>query len=144
MESATHRAVKRQIEAMGVPVFEVGVLMPAQETGENKRDAQMLLRTWDAETLERSIGWLRAKNAAGAAIYIRPHGEHPLSLIDDLKPETVGEMRKSGYQPVLVVETSPGNYQAWMNHGQVLGKAESTAAARLLAERWGGDLSSAD
>ncbi len=144
MESPTHRAVRRQIEAMGVSVFEVGVLMPAVETDGHQRDAQMLLRTWDVETLERSIGWLRARNAAGAAIYIRPHGEHPLSLIDDLKPETLPEMKKAGYQPALVVETSPGNYQAWMNHGEVLAKPVSTAAARLLAERWGGDMGAAD
>src|SRR5208282_2148317 len=43
-----------------------------------------------------------------------------------------------------VVETSPGNFQAWLKHGEVLDEATSTRAAKLLAERYGGDLGSAD
>ena len=42
------------------------------------------------------------------------------------------------------METSPGNFQAWLNHGRVLPRAESTAAARALAERFGGDRGAAD
>ncbi|MBL8209676.1 MAG: hypothetical protein JNK87_03140 [Bryobacterales bacterium] len=42
------------------------------------------------------------------------------------------------------METSPGNFQAWLNHGRVLPRAESTAAARALAEHFGGDRGAAD
>jgi len=104
----------------------------------------MLLRTWDAETIHRSIPWLRARNAGGAAIYIRPHGEHHLSLVDDLSAQAVQQMKGSGFEPTLVVETSPGNFQAWLNHGRILDKKTSTAAARVLAERFGGDPGAAD
>jgi RepB DNA-primase from phage plasmid len=43
-----------------------------------------------------------------------------------------------------MAETSPGNFQASLNHGQVLPKQLSTLAARFLAERFGGDKGAAD
>ena len=43
-----------------------------------------------------------------------------------------------------VVETSPDNFQAWLNHGQVLDAVTSTLAAKALAKRFRGDPSSAD
>jgi hypothetical protein len=144
MANATESAVRRQIESMGAAVFEVGVLIPAKDGGGSKGDAVMLLRTWDAETIHRSIPWLRAKNAGGAAIYIRPYGEHHLSLVDDLTAQAVQQMKCSGFEPTLVVETSSGNFQAWLNHGRILDKKTSTAAARAIAARFGGDPGAAD
>jgi hypothetical protein len=144
MTNATQNAVRRQVEAMAAATFEIGVLIPAKDTGANRGDAVMLLRTWDPETIYRSTPWLRAKNAAGAAIYIRPHGEHHLSLVDDLTAVTVQQMKEGGFEPTLVVETSPGNFQAWLNHGTTLDKKTSTAVAKGLAENFGGDPGAAD
>jgi RepB DNA-primase from phage plasmid len=53
-------------------------------------------------------------------------------------------MKAEGFEPAVVVETSPNNFQAWLNHGQVLDASASTQVAKQLAERFGGDLSSAD
>jgi hypothetical protein len=53
-------------------------------------------------------------------------------------------MKSEGFKPALVVETSLGNFQAWVNHGEVLSKKLSTLAARLLSQRFQGDPSSAD
>ena len=53
-------------------------------------------------------------------------------------------MAQVGFAPALVVETSPGNYQAWVKHAEQLTKEEGTAAARALAERFGGDPGAAD
>ena len=44
----------------------------------------------------------------------------------------------------MVAETSPNNFQAWLNHGQVLEAVMSTRAAKALVERFGGDPASAD
>jgi hypothetical protein len=44
----------------------------------------------------------------------------------------------------LVVETSPQNFQIWLNHGHTLDSHISSWAAKELAKRFGGDLSSAD
>jgi hypothetical protein len=104
----------------------------------------MLLRTWDRDVVLRSIPWLRIQNRNGAHIYARPSGEHSLSLIDDLTIEAVTAMKEQGFHPAVVVETSPGNYQAWVRHEEVLDKETSTAAARALAKKFGGDKGAAD
>lgn len=140
---ATWRAVKRQADAMVVEVFEIGLFKPANP-GDEKPEPEMLPRTWDKQTLLRSVGWLRYQNSRGRNIYIRPKGEHPLSMVDDLTAEAIRQMKQQGFEPCVVVETSPGNFQAWLNHGKVLPKAESTIAARLLAQRFGGDQGAAD
>jgi hypothetical protein len=53
-------------------------------------------------------------------------------------------MFATGFKPAVVVETSPGNYQAWLKHSRVLCRETSTAAARALAEQFGGDKGAAD
>jgi hypothetical protein len=125
---------------MGSGVFEVGLFKPEASESE----AVMLPRVWDQDALVRSIGWLRHQNRDGRNIYVRPKGEHNLSLIDDLTQDAVAELARDGFAPALVVETSPGNYQAWLKHGEKLSKEEGTAAARTLAERFGGDPGAAD
>ncbi len=104
----------------------------------------MLPRSWDAETLRRSVPWLRHQNQDGRNIYVRPKGEHNLSLVDDLSADKVGAMKVADFAPALVVQTSLGNYQAWVKHPALLRKEVSTAAARKLAEHFGGDLGAAD
>jgi hypothetical protein len=142
MNHLTLEAVTRQAEAMGVEVFEVGLYKPAMEGGPN--EPEMLPRTWDKATLLRSVGWLKYQNSHGRNVYVRPKGEHPLSLVDDLTAASIERMKAEGFEPAVLVETSPGNFQAWLNHGRVLPKAESTAAARALAGEFGGDKGAAD
>src|SRR5262249_24801041 len=131
-----------QAQAMGSDVFEVGLFKPAPPGA--VRFPEMLLRSWDVETLVRSISWLKFQNMDSRNIYIRPKGEHPLSLLDDLTSEALEGMKQSGFAPALIVETSPDNFQAWLNHGRVLPKETSTAVARALSDKFGGDPGSAD
>jgi hypothetical protein len=132
----TQEAVTRQVEAMGSEWFEVGVFDPNSE--------QMILRTWDRDTVLKSIAWLRYENLNGRNIYIRPAGEHHLSLVDDLKGAAIQKMKREGFVPAVLVETSPGNFQAWLNHGKQLERSLSTAVAKSLAAKFDGDLGSAD
>ena len=136
----TVEAVERQIEAMAAEVFEVGLFKPDAK----EREAIMVPRVWDTGSLLRSIPWLRHENRDGRNIYIRPQGEHRLSLVDDLKQNAIREMKAAGFAPALVVETSPGNFQAWLKHAQRLDKETGTAAARALAQGFGGDTGAAD
>ena len=142
MTDLTTKLVGRQMAAMGVPLFEVGLYKPATSAG--AKEPEMLPRTWDQATLLKSVGWLKHQNSQGRNIYIRPKGEHHLSLVDDLTGTAVQRMKSEGFEPALVVETSPGNFQAWLNHGRVLVKSESTAVARALAQQFGGDPGAAD
>src|SRR5258708_18389311 len=136
----TVEAVHRQVEAMAAELFEVRLFKPDAEAGE----AIMIPRVWDRDSLARSIPWLRYQNWDGRNIYIRPQGEHDLSLIDDLTQHAIEGMKLAGFSPTLVVETSPGNFQAWLKHPEKLDKEMGTAAARALAERFGGDIGAAD
>lgn len=125
---------------MGCDVFEVGLFKPSA----SGKEPEMLPRTWDTETLLRSLSWLKHQNRDGRNIYVRPKGEHNLSLVDDLTIEGVRQMKVAGFSPVLVVQTSPGNFQAWVKHPAPLSKELSTAAARELAAEFGGDRGAAD
>ena len=133
-------AVQRQVEAMAAEVFEIGLFKPDAKDSE----AIMVPRMWDRDSLARSIPWLRHQNRDGRNIYIRPKGEHHLSMVDDLTQEAIAQMKLRGFSPAVVVETSPGNFQAWLKHPEKLDKEMGTAAARELAERFGGDIGAAD
>lgn len=126
---------------MGAEVFEFGLFKPEPDLHDGP---PMLPRTWDVSGLMRSIPWLRLQNSRGRNIYVRPQGEHSLSLVDDLKRDAVEQMKCAGFQPAAVIETSPGNYQAWLKHPERLPKDLSTAVARALARQFGGDMGAAD
>src|SRR6202048_1113661 len=136
--SKTAEAVEKQGRAMKARTFEVGLFDPTAAHG------VMLPRLWDLDTLLRSVSWLRLKNLEGRNIYIRPSGEHALSLIDDVSTQTIELLKSEGFAPSVILETSPKNFQTWLCHGQILPKHLSTFAARLLASRFGGDPASAD
>src|ERR1700730_3019303 len=132
--SITMQWVQNQTKAMGVSVFEIGA-DKADSEGSTQREPEMLLRTWDSDSLVESIGWLRLQNLQGRNIYVRAKGEHPLSLLDDLTFEAIQQMKAEGFHPAVVVETSRGNFQAWVNHGELLPKELSTKAARVLSQK---------
>jgi DNA primase RepB-like protein len=135
--SVTRSVVRKQLCAMGCELFEIGVL---------RMDSRMLLRSgWSAEQIDAALAWLRRENAQGAQIFVRPHGAHALSLVDDLNAEALARMTHGGFQPAVIIETSPGNFQAWLNHGQIISdRTFSTQTAKELMRRFGGDSSSAD
>jgi DNA primase RepB-like protein len=134
--SITRIAARNQLAAMGCACFDIGVL---QQSG------RMLLReSWSTAQIEAAIKWLGRENACGAQIFVRPHGEHALSLLDDLTFYAILALKRSGFDPAVIVETSRRNFQAWLNHGRLLNRALSTHAAKALVRRFGGDPSSAD
>jgi len=132
----TRSQVRRQLAAMACDYFDIGILRP---------DGRMLLReAWTASKIQEAIHRLRRENAHGAHIFVRPHGTHALSLVDDLSVDAIAQMTNAGFQPALVVETSPQNFQVWLNHGQTLDRDVSTWTAKEVAKRFSGDPSSAD
>ena len=118
------RLVRVQLRAMGCERFDLGI----------RRDGgEMILREGQGTAaIAQAIKWLRHENAKGAHIYIRPAGPHGLSLIDDLTAEAIERMKAQGFAPAVVVETSPNNFQAWLNHGRVL----EPVLARKPRKRW--------
>jgi hypothetical protein len=135
--SVTETVIRQQLSAMGSGRFEVGVM--------RKNYRMVLRRDPRVEQICMCIGWLRGENACGAHIFVRPEWPNALSLIDDVGADTIEEMGKTGFEPAVVVETSPNNFQVWLNHGRVLSdRFLSSLAARQLAIRFGGDRGSCD
>ncbi len=134
----TTEAVRAQLAGMGAERYDVGVY-------DRANDDMLLRREWTPAQIEASIGWFRGMNANGRDIYIRPTGSSGLYLIDDVPAATVERMRAEGFTPAAVVETSPGNLQAWVRVSDTpLSTEEGTAVARDLAARYDGDMSSAN
>ena len=128
--------VRQQLAAMGCARVDLGAL---------SQSGRMTLATnWSTKALPSALRWLRRENARGAHIFIRPAGLHQLSLIDDLTANAIVDMKRAGFEPAIIVETSPANFQVWIRHGRILDQKASTYAARELARHFGGDPSSAD
>ena len=129
--SPTERQVQAQLAAMRSASFELLLL-------DFDDDSKASLFTSTAEGVMRRLPWLRAQNAKGININVRPVGSH-LSLLDDLTFPQTEELSAQGFEPCAIVETSARNYQAWLDHGRDLTANEATAAARMLADRFGSD-----
>ena len=133
----TGEAIQKQINALGVERFEVGI--------REAKTGQMMNREWSRAEVEQSAAWLKRMNAKGNDIYIRPAGEHGLVLVDDLTADKLASMNKDGFQSAARIETSPGNFQAWVKlSDKPLSPEERRIAAQGLAKHYGGDPNSAD
>jgi hypothetical protein len=130
-------AIQRQITALNVPRFEVGI--------RESKTGQMMNREWSRAEVEQSAAWLKRMNAKGNDVYIRPAGEHGLVLVDDLTADKLSSMAKDGFPSAATIETSPENYQAWVKLSDKPLSAEvRERAAKGLAKHYGGDMNSAD
>ncbi len=132
----TEQAVRRTLAAVNAPLYDIGILT----------DRGMFPRM-DALTASECMArlrYLKYRNAHGAHIYVRPSGERRFTLLDDLSHAAIASLTAEGFEPCAVVETSPGNFQAWLKHSRILSKKLGTFAAQQLARRFGADPSAAD
>ncbi len=105
---------------------------------------KMQLRAVNVDEMSRYIGWLKYQNTQGFNIYVRPVWPHTMTLVDDLTDESILMMQAEGFEPSFIVETSPGNFQAWLDNGVEMDQRVATRVARLIALRFGADANSAD
>jgi hypothetical protein len=131
----TETALRRFLAALPAPGYDIGILA---------NQGMYRLQSVAASRTLRMLPYLKHRNANGAHIYIRPTGESPYTLLDDLTAAALARLAAEGYGPAAVVETSPGSFQAWLRHQQPLSKELGTLAAKTLAEQFGGDGSAAD
>ena len=135
MRDLTKTAIERQLRGMGLPEIEVTI-------AGDKRSVLTMTPSQILEDLPR----LKRSNKLGSAIYIRgPRDrDHDLILVDDIQAFTPARMEADGLKPAVVVETSPGNFQAWVRLGEPVPADVRREAAMILAERYGGDTAAAD
>lgn len=99
--------------------YELGVYM---EKGNGQEGA-----VWAVEPKPETIGYLKAMNANGKHIFIRPtfEKEDHFMLHDDLDRKGLDQYHKDPnghWKPGrLIVQSSPGNYQVWIKSDRPLG-----------------------
>lgn len=116
------------------------VLGPVVDIGVRRPNGKMRELALGVAELDRRIGYLRHENAHGADIFIRPHESTGVVLMDDVSRAKLRDLKRDGVQPAAVVESSPGNFQAWVRVArQSVDLAVASAVARDLAETHGTD-----
>ena len=129
-------AVHTMLRAIEAPLYDIGVL--------SGRGMLPGLDGITAAAVIERLSLLKYRNARGSHIYIRPSGEHRYTALDDLSKISLAKLTADGFAPCAVVETSAGNFQAWLKHPQILPRLLGTFAAQTLAARYDADPSAAD
>jgi len=139
-------ALRRQLAAMPCRMYEVRLIHGVS------RKLYPGVRQWTATQLSdpATVGFLRIRNREGYDVYFRPYaGDHNAGYIlldlDQPVPGILARLRAQGHEPCVVVETSPGRWQAWIRVSrEPLLPALATRIAQQLAEIYGADRASAD
>jgi hypothetical protein len=135
MNNYTEIAISRQIKAMQTNFFCIGV--------KNFNTSNMIIRDRLTEDNVKHITkWLKYKNMNNYNIYIKPSDEtdRALILLDDINDDTVRRLKSRGLAPACVIETSPGNLQAWVSFGSdPMPSQQRSTLSRVLAKEFGAD-----
>ena len=142
----TLQAIRRQLATMPCELYLIRLIHNATKRpfpGE---------RLWTASQLTNLaiVRFLRARNREGCDVYIHPYAEdrnagYILIDLDEADPVVLCAMRANGHEPCVVLQTSPGHWQAWVHVSSApLEPALATAVGRQLAHLYGGDRASTD
>ena len=138
MTPASKGQLKRILEAFAqtpeVQSFDLGAL-------DHETEVMSLREDWSQAQIWRSIDWIAGRNASGSSIYIRPARAleaHCWILVDDLTEERIQRQIRA-HPPAIIVETSPDNYQSWIQLETAVPVGIRTSIARTLARTYGGD-----
>jgi len=142
----TSQAIRRQLAAMPCELYLVRLIHNLSKRpfpGE---------RLWTATQLTSlaTIRFLRVRNREGCDVYIHPYAEdrnagYILIDLDNADPSVLVGMRTNGHEPCVVLQTSPGHWQAWVHVSATpLEPDLATAVGRHLAHLYGGDRASTD
>ncbi len=108
----------------------------------DKKNYPPVRREYSPDQLTGSLKFLQHKNALGYNIYARPVG-YQYVLVDDLRRGVLGDL--AGFRPCLLMETSPGNFQAFLAFEQVpASREQALELCREVAAYFGADPGSAE
>lgn len=144
--SVTEAVLRRQIDALPGCRFEVRLIHSIT------RRPYPGVRRWTASQLLQpaTVGFLRIRNREDYDVYFRPYaGDYNAGYIlldlDQPVPGVLARLETQGHEPSVVVETSPGRWQAWIRiSAEPLAPALATHIARHLAQLYAADPASAD
>jgi RepB DNA-primase from phage plasmid len=142
----TCQAISRQLTAMPNEFYLIRLIHAVSRRPAPRKSL------WTAQDLARAsvVRSLRARNELGFNVYLWPYAEdrnagYIFLDLDQARPQVLEQMRTSGHEPCIVLQTSPGHLQAWVRVSTTpLEPALATTLGRLLAERYCGDRASTD
>jgi hypothetical protein len=118
-----------------------GVVSEAYEVKLIKNPYVITRPCWKAKDVLNNISFLDNYNKSGLNIYIRPLDKRFI-LLDDLERCVLDSLAE--IKPCLLMETSQGNYQAWLKLQEVPAeRSELLQIWRRLAARFNADMASA-
>lgn len=142
----TLAAIRRQLAAMPHDLYLIRLIHS------QTRRAFPGERLWTATQLTHpaTVRFLRLRNREGCDVYLQPYAPdanpgYILVDLDQASPAVIETMRTNGHTPCVVLQTSPGNLQAWV-HVSVphLEPALASWIGKQLAHLYSGDLASTD
>ncbi|HYV33118.1 MAG TPA: DNA-primase RepB domain-containing protein [Candidatus Binatia bacterium] len=142
----TLQAIRRQLTAMPHDLYLIRLIHH-----QTKR-AFPGERLWTAAQLVHpaTVRFLRGRNREGCDVYIQPYAEerNPGYILVDLDhtgPAIVETMQSNRHDPCVVLQTSHGNLQAWVQVSTTpIEPAVATWIGKHLAHVYGGDPASTD
>lgn len=139
-------AIRRQLAAMPHELYLIRLIHhPTRRAFPGER-------LWTAAQLVHpaTVRFLRVRNREGCDVYLQPYAQarNPGYILVDLDhscPAIVETMRTNGHDPCVVLQTSPGNLQAWVQVSATpIEAAVASQIGKQLARTYGGDLASTD
>ena len=136
MHPASRRQIAQMLETFSlapeVSAFDVGCL--------NHETRRMSFRkAWTAPEVRKAFGWLAARNATGSSCYIRPAEALGRSSWVLAGPLARAGLDRLAAAPGMVVESSPGIFEAWLRLATPVDAGARGAAARLFTREAAGD-----
>ena len=151
--SITEKKVAEQLRSMGADRYLISCIPEIINAGQRPGDVapkkmKPVVHRWTTDDVIKNVPFLRAKNAGGNNdsrhhIFVVPDtGDADtcnLVFIDDIKLATIDRMKANGLVPACVIESSPGNAQAWIKLDAMLDTDIRRAVARYLQVTYDGD-----
>jgi hypothetical protein len=133
MINRTYQAVDKTLVATNASAYLVRLIHETKVPITKRVDPVQLLK---------EVPYYQAKNREGYNVYFRPAG-YEFVLLDDLHREALPELAR--LKPCLLLETSPGNYQAWLRLREVpQAREEAVNICQELAVLFAADMGSAE
>lgn len=142
MKLTTYQAVTSTLEALQADQYIIRIVYPLDEDNKKVPGKPPINKILEPDQLIQEVKFYQAKNLEGYNVYFRPVG-YEFVLLDDLHRETLSELAK--IKPCLLIETSPGNYQAWVMLREVPQEREvAVNICQELAVLFSADMGSAE
>lgn len=144
------KAVKqlKVMQKVGVSHFKTQLVFgatPADAKREPKSTKTMPPKILTLDEVEKHLGFWWARNMEGFNVFIapapHPDGSYaPLVFIDDISEQTLQLMKADSCVPAILIESSPNNFQGWVQlDAERLSASDILNAQRYLTQRYGLD-----